>query len=90
MDAHDIRFLEHALALARKGAGLASPNPMVGCLIVRDAEIVGEGFHQYDWKDHAEIVALKRPAKRPAAQPCTSISSLAITPDALVPAVKRL
>jgi diaminohydroxyphosphoribosylaminopyrimidine deaminase/5-amino-6-(5-phosphoribosylamino)uracil reductase len=56
---HDIRFLQHALALARKGIGLASPNPMVGCAIVRNGEIVGEGFHQYDWRDHAEIIALK-------------------------------
>ena len=59
MDAHDIRFMEHALALARKGIGLASPNPQVGCVIVRDGEIVGEGFHQYEWRDHAEVVALK-------------------------------
>ena len=59
MDAHDIRFMEHALALAPKGAGLASPNPMVGCVIVRDGEIVGEGFHRYETLDHAEIVALK-------------------------------
>jgi diaminohydroxyphosphoribosylaminopyrimidine deaminase/5-amino-6-(5-phosphoribosylamino)uracil reductase len=51
--------MEHALALARKGIGLASPNPHVGCLIVRDGQIVGEGFHQYEWRDHAEIVALK-------------------------------
>ena len=51
--------MQHALALARKGIGLASPNPMVGCVIVRDGQIVGEGFHQYDWRDHAEIVALK-------------------------------
>jgi diaminohydroxyphosphoribosylaminopyrimidine deaminase/5-amino-6-(5-phosphoribosylamino)uracil reductase len=55
---HDIRFMQHALALARKGIGLASPNPMVGCVIVRDGQIGGEGFHQYDWRDHAEIVAL--------------------------------
>ena len=59
MNDHDIRFLQRALDLARKGAGLASPNPMVGCVIVRDGEIVGEGFHQYEWRDHAEIVALK-------------------------------
>jgi diaminohydroxyphosphoribosylaminopyrimidine deaminase / 5-amino-6-(5-phosphoribosylamino)uracil reductase len=59
VDTHDIRFMEHALALARKGVGLASPNPTVGCVIVRDGQIVGEGFHQYDWRDHAEIVALK-------------------------------
>ncbi len=51
--------MEHALALARKGIGSASPNPHVGCVIVRDGEIVGEGFHQYEWRDHAEIVALK-------------------------------
>jgi diaminohydroxyphosphoribosylaminopyrimidine deaminase/5-amino-6-(5-phosphoribosylamino)uracil reductase len=51
--------MEHALALARKGVGLASPNPMVGCVIVREGQIVGEGFHQYEWRDHAEIVALK-------------------------------
>jgi len=59
VDAHAIRIMEHALALARKGAGLASPNPMVGCVIVREGQIVGEGFHQYEWRDHAEIVALK-------------------------------
>src|SRR5882724_5362164 len=51
--------MQHALALARKGTGLASPNPIVGCVIVREGQIVGEGFHQYEWRDHAEIVALK-------------------------------
>jgi diaminohydroxyphosphoribosylaminopyrimidine deaminase/5-amino-6-(5-phosphoribosylamino)uracil reductase len=51
--------MQHALALARKGAGLASPNPVVGCVIVREGQIVGEGFHQYEWRDHAEIAALK-------------------------------
>jgi len=56
---HDIRFVQHALALARKGIGLASPNPLVGCVIVRNGEIVGEGFHQYDRRDHAEVIALK-------------------------------
>jgi diaminohydroxyphosphoribosylaminopyrimidine deaminase / 5-amino-6-(5-phosphoribosylamino)uracil reductase len=59
VDEHAIRFMEHALALASKGTGLASPNPMVGCVIVREGQIVGEGFHQYEWRDHAEIVALK-------------------------------
>jgi diaminohydroxyphosphoribosylaminopyrimidine deaminase / 5-amino-6-(5-phosphoribosylamino)uracil reductase len=56
---HDLRCMEHALALARKGIGVASPNPAVGCVILRGGEIVGEGFHQYDLRDHAEIVALK-------------------------------
>jgi diaminohydroxyphosphoribosylaminopyrimidine deaminase / 5-amino-6-(5-phosphoribosylamino)uracil reductase len=61
---HDIRFMEHALALAGKGVGLASPNPTVGCVIVNDGQIVGEGFHQYDWRDHSEIVALKSAKER--------------------------
>src|SRR6202007_2063398 len=59
MSEHDIRFMQHALNLARQGIGLASPNPTVGCVIVHDGQIVGEGFHQYDKLDHAEIVALK-------------------------------
>src|SRR6201981_4237400 len=59
MSEHDIRFIEHALELARKGVGLASPNPTVGCVIVHNGQIAGEGFHQYDKRDHAEIVALK-------------------------------
>jgi diaminohydroxyphosphoribosylaminopyrimidine deaminase/5-amino-6-(5-phosphoribosylamino)uracil reductase len=59
MDAHATRFMEHALELARRGTGLASPNPMVGCILVRGGQIVGEGFHQYEQRDHAEIVALK-------------------------------
>jgi diaminohydroxyphosphoribosylaminopyrimidine deaminase/5-amino-6-(5-phosphoribosylamino)uracil reductase len=59
MDAHATRFMEHALELARKGLGLASPNPMVGCILVREGQIIGEGFHRYDFGDHAEIVALK-------------------------------
>ena len=56
--------MQHALELARKGVGLATPNPTVGCLVVRDGEIVGEGFHQYEWRDHAEIVALKSARER--------------------------
>jgi diaminohydroxyphosphoribosylaminopyrimidine deaminase/5-amino-6-(5-phosphoribosylamino)uracil reductase len=50
--------MEHALSLARKAIGLASPNPLVGCVIVKDGAILGEGFHEYDKRDHAEIVAL--------------------------------
>src|SRR2546425_50098 len=68
MNEHDIRFIERALELARKGVGLASPNPTVGCVIVGNGvhggQIVGEGFHQYDWRDHAEIVALKTAGER--------------------------
>jgi diaminohydroxyphosphoribosylaminopyrimidine deaminase/5-amino-6-(5-phosphoribosylamino)uracil reductase len=61
---HDIHFMQHALDLARKGVGLASPNPTVGCVIVKDGTILGEGFHQYQGRDHAEIVALKQAGSR--------------------------
>lgn len=57
---HDLHFMERALDLARRGVGLASPNPTVGCVTVKDGAIVGEGFHRYDERDHAEIVALKQ------------------------------
>jgi diaminohydroxyphosphoribosylaminopyrimidine deaminase/5-amino-6-(5-phosphoribosylamino)uracil reductase len=56
--------MEHALTLARKGLGQTSPNPAVGCVIVRDGEIVGEGFHRYESRDHAEIAALKSAGQR--------------------------
>ena len=56
--------MEHALELACKAVGLASPNPPVGCVIVKDGAIIGEGLHQYDWRDHAEIVALKQAGDR--------------------------
>jgi diaminohydroxyphosphoribosylaminopyrimidine deaminase/5-amino-6-(5-phosphoribosylamino)uracil reductase len=59
MNEHDIRFMQRALELARKGVGLSSPNPTVGCVIVHNGQIVGEGFHHYDKLDHAEIVTLK-------------------------------
>lgn len=55
----DRLWMGHALEQARLGVGLASPNPTVGCVIVKDGHIVGEGFHNYDALDHAEIVALK-------------------------------
>jgi len=59
METHDIAYMNRALELARKGIGLASPNPTVGAVLVKDGQVIGEGFHQYDWRDHAEIVALK-------------------------------
>jgi diaminohydroxyphosphoribosylaminopyrimidine deaminase/5-amino-6-(5-phosphoribosylamino)uracil reductase len=52
-------YMQRALQLARKATALASPNPLVGCVLVRQGQIVGEGFHQYEWRDHAEIVAIK-------------------------------
>ena len=51
--------MQRALKLAESSVGLASPNPQVGCILVRDGQILGEGTHLYDGLDHAEIVALK-------------------------------
>ena len=52
-------WMYEALDLARRSIGFASPNPVVGCVLVKDEEVVGKGFHGYDWLDHAEICALK-------------------------------
>lgn len=51
--------MQRALELAEHSVGLASPNPAVGCVLVKDGLVVGVGRHEYDKKDHAEIVALK-------------------------------
>ncbi len=58
--ATDRKFMEHALALAAKARGRTSPNPLVGAVIVRDGEIVGEGYHQKAGEAHAEIHALNQ------------------------------
>jgi diaminohydroxyphosphoribosylaminopyrimidine deaminase/5-amino-6-(5-phosphoribosylamino)uracil reductase len=54
----DRRYMARALELARRGEGFTAPNPMVGCVVVRDGEIVGEGWHEGPGRPHAEIVAL--------------------------------
>ncbi len=54
----DERFMRRALALAERARGLTSPNPMVGAVVVREGQVVGEGFHEAAGRPHAEIVAL--------------------------------
>lgn len=49
-----------ALVLAAQGTALASPNPMVGAVVVQQGKVVGEGFHAYDEKKHAEVKALEQ------------------------------
>ena len=52
--------MQRALELARRGLGLASPNPAVGCVILDSkGEVAGEGWHEYDRLDHAEVAAIK-------------------------------
>jgi len=54
----DEEFMKKALALAEKGLGKTSPNPAVGCLIVKNGEIMGRGFHEKAGEAHAEVNAL--------------------------------
>jgi diaminohydroxyphosphoribosylaminopyrimidine deaminase/5-amino-6-(5-phosphoribosylamino)uracil reductase len=51
--------LERALELAERGRGTTHPNPVVGAVVVRDGEVVGEGWHQRKGGPHAEVVALE-------------------------------
>jgi diaminohydroxyphosphoribosylaminopyrimidine deaminase / 5-amino-6-(5-phosphoribosylamino)uracil reductase len=60
----DEPWMARALELARRGVGLTHPNPTVGAVIVKSGRVVGEGFHVYDRRDHAEIVALRQAGKR--------------------------
>ncbi len=57
--AADAAFMDRALELATRGVGLASPNPMVGAILVRKGKIIGEGFHTYEGVRHAEVIALE-------------------------------
>lgn len=59
----DARYMSRALELAARGQGLVEPNPMVGCVVVRDGEIVGEGWHERFGGPHAEVNALHSAAE---------------------------
>lgn len=54
-----ISYMERAIQLARKGQGKTSPNPMVGCVLVKKDQIIGEGYHEIYGGTHAEEIALK-------------------------------
>ncbi len=88
--------MSRALELALATVGHASPNPQVGCVIVRDSGIVGEGAHLYDDLDHAEIVALKRAGDRARGatayvtlEPCSHQGRTGPCADALIAAGVR-
>ncbi len=57
--AQDARWMRQALQLAEQAVGMASPNPTVGCVLVKNDVPVGRGAHHYDRKAHAEIMALE-------------------------------
>lgn len=62
--------MTRALQLARNGIYTTSPNPRVGCVIVNDNEVVGEGWHVRAGGDHAEVIALKQAGERAAGADC--------------------
>jgi len=59
ISAEDAAYLDRALRLGRKGWGRVHPNPLVGCVIVKGKETVGEGYHAMFGGPHAEIAALE-------------------------------
>jgi diaminohydroxyphosphoribosylaminopyrimidine deaminase/5-amino-6-(5-phosphoribosylamino)uracil reductase len=60
MSGEDEKYMRRALRLAARAAGRTSPNPMVGAVVVRGDQIVGEGFHRAAGEPHAEVNALAK------------------------------
>ena len=92
------RYMRRALVLARKGSGRTSPNPAVGCVIVRDGVIVGEGWHRKAGTPHAEVHALRDAGSKAhgadvyvTLEPCSHFGKTPPCADALIDAgVKRV
>ena len=88
-----VEYMQHAIRLARKGTFTTDPNPSVGCVIVNDDEVVGEGCHQRAGEGHAEVNALKQAADRAAGatvfvtlEPCSHTGRTPPCADALIAA----
>ncbi|BFM21789.1 bifunctional diaminohydroxyphosphoribosylaminopyrimidine deaminase/5-amino-6-(5-phosphoribosylamino)uracil reductase RibD [Gilvimarinus japonicus] len=65
----DRAYMAEALGLARRGLTTTTPNPMVGCLLVRDGEVIGRGWHERAGGPHAEINALRDAARSAGGDP---------------------
>ena len=92
----DTLHFNMACALAMKGFGLASPNPLVGCVITRGKTRVGEGYHRFEGRDHAEIVALNAAGKKARGstlfvnlEPCSHTGRTGPCADAIIAAGVR-
>jgi pyrimidine deaminase RibD-like protein len=90
---YDASHMKRALDLARRGAGLVSPNPMVGAVLVKDGRVVGEGFHRYDRLKHAEVIAIEMAGRRSrgadlycSLEPCCHYGRTPPCTDALIEA----
>lgn len=96
--AMDKIYMQRALDLSLLAAGRTSPNPLVGCVIVKDGEIVGEGYHLQAGTPHAEIHALKAAGQKAQGadvyvtlEPCSHYGRTPPCTDALIKAgVKRV
>ena len=63
-DVHE-GFMSYAIELAKKGRGCVSPNPLVGCVIVKNGKIIGEGYHKQFGEKHAEVDAFNNCSEPP-------------------------
>jgi diaminohydroxyphosphoribosylaminopyrimidine deaminase/5-amino-6-(5-phosphoribosylamino)uracil reductase len=89
----DHAMMARALRLAERGAFTTKPNPMVGCVIARDGEVVGEGFHERAGGPHAEVFALEGARERARGatayvtlEPCSHTGRTGPCADALIAA----
>lgn len=60
----EAEYMRRAIALARRGQGTTSPNPMVGAVVVKGGKVVGEGYHRKAGEAHAEVLALEKAGPR--------------------------
>ncbi len=98
MQASDLLFLDAAIELAQRGLYSTTPNPRVGCLIVRDGRVIGRGWHRRAGGPHAEAAALANAAESNPSQsvvgatcyvsmePCTHFGRTPPCADALIAA----
>ena len=92
----DIQAMQRALQLARAGEGLVEPNPQVGCVLARDGQTIGEGYHARFGGPHAEVEALRDAHARDqdaagatayvTLEPCSHVGKTGPCADALVQA----
>ena len=60
-----LNIMERAIEISKKGRGYVSPNPLVGCIIVKNGQIIGEGFHEQYGHSHAEQNAIDNCTENP-------------------------
>lgn len=93
MQADDARYMARALRLAERGMATTQPNPRVGCVLVADGQVVGEGWHMRAGEPHAEVYALQQAGVRARGatayvtlEPCSHHGRTAPCSEALIAA----